>query len=328
MNTTDLQRTTGKHIGFGKIILFGEHFVVYGATAIVAGIMEYTECTLELTKGTPGWVVEDSRPAVPGYINMKASEQRKAHQLVFDHLKIDLTRDGLRVKLGGPLVPSSGIGASASDVVSLSRALSQLYHLNLSEEEVNAAAFIGERGYHGAPSGVDNTAACYGGLLEYSRRDGRSHFTRMPAPITMYLVVISTGITASTVDVVADVKRLKDSDPCSFAAIMDDYKYIISCGSAAIKAGDLNAVGKLMDRNHALLQRLTVSCMELEAIVDACRNLGALGAKMSGTGRGGIAVALCDSQRQQRSIAEGLRNGCPAAKFIWEYSVDGNISKM
>jgi mevalonate kinase len=313
--------TTGKNIGFGKVILFGEHVVVHGAAAIVAGVSEYTDCKLRVLPGKPGLHVVDHRPAVPGYIVSKRDEQKLAHDLVLKHLKIDLSKDGLEATIGGPLVPSSGIGASASDVVALSRALSELYGLKLNEEQVNHSAFVGEGGYHGTPSGVDNTAATFGGLLTYQRTSKGPKFVKMPCASPLYLVVVSTGITASTTKIVAEVREIKEKKPEVFNAIMADYERVFTDAQAAIAKGDLTRLGQLLNENHTICQRMTVSCKELESIVDTARRAGALGAKMSGTGRGGIAVALARDAKSQAKIAEQLKAECPEAKFIWQYAV-------
>lgn len=316
------QRTTGKHVGYGKVILFGEHFVVHGAEAIVAGISEYTECKLEIMPGKPGVEVVDRRPAVPGYIKEKRAEQEKAHQLVLDHLKIDTTKDGLRIFLGGPLVPSSGIGASASDVVALSRALSEVFNLGLSEDQVNQSAFIGEGGYHGTPSGVDNTAATFGGLISYRRTAGKSVFNAIPFTAPLYLVVIGTGITASTTKVVGDVRKLKESKPEFFADLMKQYGAVAQDARRALQSGDIATVGKLMTKAHGLCRQIGISCDPLEQIVSCCLGNGALGAKLSGTGRGGIAVALVESVTKRDALEKALKAECPAAKFIWKYTVN------
>ncbi|XQJ29280.1 mevalonate kinase, putative [Leishmania guyanensis] len=314
-------KTTGKHIGYGKVILFGEHFVVYGAEAIVAGIREYTECRLEVTPGVPGLQVNDQRPAIPNYITQKRGEQKKAHQLVLDHLQVDLSRDGLKMFIGGPLVPSSGIGASASDVVAFSRALSELYQLSLTEEQVNQSAFVGEGGYHGTPSGVDNTAATFGGLISYRRHSGKSIMKSIAFQQCLYLVVVGTGITASTTAVVSDVRKMKERQPEPFQRLCDNYTHIVSQAREALQKGDLLRVGQLMNANHDLCRKIGVSCRELEWIVQTCRAYGALGAKLSGTGRGGIAVALAASRDQRDAIVKGLKAECPEAKFIWKYVV-------
>lgn len=323
-----LERTKARHIGFGKVILFGEHFVVHGAEAVVAGVGEYTSCQLEIVRGRPGFSVVDARPAVPGYIAEKAAEQRKAHQLVLDHLGIDVSVDGLRIHLGGPLVPSSGIGASASDVVSLSRALNEMYDLKLTESDVNRSAFVGEGGYHGTPSGVDNTAATFGGLILFRRVNTSSLFSRLLCKTPLYLVVCSTGITASTAKVVAEVKQMKLENPAWFSALLERYNACVKEATEAMRCGDLVRVGQLMNENHALCQELTVSCAELDSIVEFCRANGALGAKMSGTGRGGLAVALAADEAQRDRIADAVKQRCPEAKFVWKYSVISKNSKI
>ncbi|CCW71967.1 unnamed protein product, partial [Phytomonas sp. Hart1] len=321
------ESTTQKHVGYGKVIIFGEHFVVHGAEAIAAGISEYTECRLELRRGEAGVEVVDSRPAVPGYIQTKRAEQAEAHQLVLKHLGIDTSTDGLRIFLGGPLVPSSGIGASASDVVSLSRALSEMYDLKLSEEAVNESAFAGECGYHGTPSGLDNTAATFGGLISYRRVSGKSLFNPISFSSALYLVVVSTGITASTVEVVRDVQKLKEKEPALFNGLFTAYETIVKKAQKALLDGDLKEIGALMTATHDLCRKLTISSEELEQIVSCCMAHGALGAKLSGTGRGGIAIALAADAKQQGEIAAALESCCPPAKFIWKYTVMGNKPK-
>jgi mevalonate kinase len=321
MPTPVKQATGGQHNGFGKVILFGEHVVVHGAAAIVAGVSEYTDCSLRVLPGKPGLEVVDNRPAVPGYKVAKRDEQKLAHNLVLKHHQIDLSKDGLEATLGGPLVPSSGIGASASDVVALSRALNELYNLKLTEDQVNHSAFVGEGGYHGTPSGVDNTAATFGGLLTYQKTAKGPKFTKMPSKTPLYLVVVSTGITASTTKIVGEVREIKEKQPEHFAGIMRDYQTVFDAATDAIKAGDIDRLGQLMNENHRICQRMTVSCDELEAIVTTARSAGALGAKMSGTGRGGIAVALCRDAVSQAAVAAKLKAHCPEAKFVWQYAV-------
>lgn len=315
--------TEGSHRGYGKVILFGEHVVVYGAPAVVAGVAEYTTCELKVLPGKPGWEVVDRRPAVPGYIVEKAHEQKLAHKLVLDHLKIDTTVNGLQITLAGPLVPTSGIGASASDVVALSRALNELYDLRLNEHQINHSAWVGEGGYHGNPSGVDNTAATFGGLLTYQRdlQTKKAQFNRLPCASRLHVIVIGTGMTSSTTKVLSDVRELSVKQPAAFGATMKRYASIYNRAQRAIKEGDLQGLGRLMYECHEVCQALTVSCRELDAIVAACRRLGAIGAKMSGTGRGGIAVALAADQQQQRYIAAELAKSCREAKFVWQYSI-------
>eukprot|EP00756_Hemistasia_phaeocysticola_P059134 Hpha_TRINITY_DN35848_c0_g1::TRINITY_DN35848_c0_g1_i1::g.84953::m.84953/K00869/E2.7.1.36, MVK, mvaK1; mevalonate kinase len=317
--------TPGKHTGFGKVILFGEHVVVHSLPAVVSAVKEYTDCLITHTPGTPGWTVNDKRPAVPGYIAEKLSEQKDAHNLVLKHLGIDLSRDGVSITLGGPLVPTSGIGASASNVCALSRALAEAFGLELSEEQVNYAAWVGEGGYHGTPSGIDNTAATFGGLLSFRKTatPGQPDFKQLDAPVPAFLVVASTGITASTSKVVGEVRAMKDKDGEWWERdVAKPYQAIYDEAVRAISSGDWKTVGRLMNENHTLCRdQLKLSIPALERIVEAARGAGAVGAKLSGTGRGGIVVALCETTEQRASVAAALKKLPEDAKFVWEYSL-------
>jgi mevalonate kinase len=179
--------------------------------------------------------------------------------------------------------------------------------LRLTDDDVNAAGFEGERGYHGTPSGIDNTAATFGGLLRFQRTDGAPIMVRKALRAPLRIVFASTGITASTTAVVGDVRRKKDADPAWFDALLAAYVALAARGEAAIESGDMAALGAALNENHALCQQLTVSCAELDALVDAARAAGALGAKMSGTGRGGLMLALTPTPELQEAVAQALR---------------------
>lgn len=133
---------------YGKLILFGEHFVVYKVPAIVAAVSAYTDCEFSFTE-QPGCELVDNRPAVPNYKVEKADEGAEAVSIVLKHFDIDVAKRGVRVVFGGDLTCVSGIGASAAQCVSLSRAIGKVEGLDLTEEQVNAAGYEGEKGYHG-----------------------------------------------------------------------------------------------------------------------------------------------------------------------------------
>ena len=141
-----------EHVGYGKLILFGEHFVVYNKPAFVAAVAAHTTCKVELSPvdvWSCGVIVEDNRPAVPGYKDEKRDEMLVSTELVLKHLGFDSKRRGIKILLGGDLCAVSGIGASAANCVSLARALSHAMGKSLSEELINQAAYEGEKGYHG-----------------------------------------------------------------------------------------------------------------------------------------------------------------------------------
>lgn len=316
IGTKVLQRTHG----FGKLILFGEHFVVYKVPALVGAIDHYTNCECTVTPNdSSGLHITDHRPAVPNYKTKKADEAKAAIQLVLDHFQIDTSTTKVELVFGGTLTCVSGIGASAAQVVSLARALSYELPRLMTEDEINAAGYEGEKGYHGTPSGIDNTAATFGGLLTFQRTDSDPIFTKLSLNQPIPIVFASTGITASTTTVVGDVRAKKEADPAWFDNLLQQYLDIFKKAETALANNNLQALGTLMNDNHTLLQQLTVSCPELDALVEAARAANAWGAKMSGTGRGGLVVALTPTKELQDSVAAALT--AAGAPQVWKTSL-------
>ncbi|MBD3405776.1 MAG: mevalonate kinase [Candidatus Lokiarchaeota archaeon] len=305
----------GQGSGFGKSILFGEHFVVYGLPAIAAGISSRTIAVVT-RKDSPGWTLDDDRPAMPGYKEKKLDEQKVSIDNVIRYCGIDLSKEGIHIELKGDLVCASGIGASAANCVALARALNDEFDLELSDERINEAGYEGEKGYHGTPSGIDNTASTFGGLVWYIRNlDGDSPtFEKIKLEKPAYLVIASTGLTASTKEVVGDVRAKKEEDPEWFEEIIREYDELVHDAKKALMKYNMEKVGQLMNRNHELLQKITVSCKELDELVKVAKEHGALGAKMTGTGRGGNMIALAQDETTQVKIKEALiENGAAGA---------------
>ena len=305
--------------GKGKAILFGEHFVVYGLPALAAGIASETIAVITRVRSF-GWKFVDKRPAMPGYKEKKYEEQKVSIDNILKHLNIDTTKTGFQIDLGGDLVCASGIGASAASCVAIARALSEEYSLDLNDDQVNEAAYIGEKGYHGTPSGLDNTASTFGGLIWFERdlSGGPPKFEKLKLGKSANLVIASTGLTASTKVVVGDVKKKKDADPEWFDSISREYNQLVNDAKAALIELDFEKVGELMNKNHEMLQQLTVSCKELDNLVKIARENGAIGAKMTGTGRGGNMIALAPDETTMEKIAEALKKG--GAAGVWTTS--------
>ena len=161
---------SGEGIGFGKTIVFNEHFVVYGIPAIVSAIGKYTIARVE-SMDAKGWKIIDNRKATPSYKEDKIEQQKDSIERIIKKMNLNLTKNGVEITLEGNLFAASGIGASAASCVALARALSQHYNLILSNDEINNIAYEGEKGYHGTPSGIDNTASTFGGLIWFEKKE-------------------------------------------------------------------------------------------------------------------------------------------------------------
>jgi mevalonate kinase len=289
--------------GYGKTILFGEHFVVYGLPSIVSALGAYTTADVKVVKGN-GWTVNDQRPATPGYKEQKYIEAMQSIANIINHLKVDIENQRLEISFTGDLIAASGVGASAAQCTSLARALSETFNLNLDDEKINEAAYEGEKAYHGTPSGIDNTASTYGGLIWFVRNlgAGKNTMDLLQSPRKMLIIMANSGITASTTEVVADVRRLREEDPEKIEKIFGEYKKLVEAAKKALLKGDIATIGNLMNQNHKMLQQITVSGEINDELVEIALENGAIGAKLTGTGRGGLVIGLAENQDIQEKI--------------------------
>jgi len=154
---------------------------------------------------------------------------------------------------------------------------------------LSALVYEIERLHHGTPSGIDNTVIAFGQPVYFVRGQPPQPFA-IGQPFT--LVIADTGIRSPTKIAVGDVRRAWEKDRGRFEALFDRAAAIVEAARSAIADGEPARLGPLMDANHALLQEIGVSCPELDALVAAARTAGALGAKLSGAGRGGNMIAL------------------------------------
>lgn len=292
---------TGK--GYGKTILFGEHFVVYGLPSIVSALGAYTTADVKVVKGN-GWIVNDRRPATPGYKEQKYTEAMQSIANIINHLQVDTENQRLEISFAGDLIAASGVGASAAQCTSLARALSETFNLNLDNEKINEAAYEGEKAYHGTPSGIDNTASTYGGLIWFVRNlDARKNtMDLLQSPRKMLIVIANSGITTSTTEVVADVRRLKEENPEKIEKIFGEYRKLAEAAKKALLKGDLATIGNLMNQNHKMLQQISVSGEINDELVEIALKNGAIGAKLTGTGRGGLIIGLAENEDVQEKI--------------------------
>lgn len=305
----------GQGIGFGKAILFNEHFVVYGLPSIVSAIGKYTVAKVE-PREEPGIKLEDKREATPKYKEEKQKQQNDSINRILKKMNIDSSKKGMKIILDGNLYAASGIGASAASCVAIARAFASYFDLNLSDDEINEIAYEGEKGYHGNPSGVDNTASTYGGLIWFEREEPNV-IQKIPISNPVEIVIGNTGKVADTAAAVAGVKERKEKNPEKYQGIFDRAENIAYLAKTALEEGDYQEVGKLMNENHKLLQQIEVSSKELDFLVNIAREQGALGAKLTGGGLGGNMIALTPGKELQEEVATAIeKEGFQTAKTI------------
>jgi mevalonate kinase len=292
---------TGK--GFGKTILIGDQFVLRGVPAIVGALPFETECTVERVDGGDGWTLEDNRREVPGYKEKKKHQQVESVNRILEVMGIDAARTPIRITYGGSLLAGSGVGASAASCVSLARALNDEFVLGLSIEEINHIGWEGEFAYHGIPSGVDNTASTYGGLLQYRIENGEKLFEKIEVERPIRIVLANSGVTADTTKLDGFVLAIRERNPEGFQEIMNTISDQSRAMKAALERYDLETVGSLMTANHSILIDLGLSHEILVSLCERALAMGALGAKLTGGGRGGYMSALTPDERIQEQVA-------------------------
>lgn len=297
-----------KGTGFGKTILIGDQFVLEGVPAIVSAISFETEATVERTSGR-GWVLEDNRIEVPGYKEKKKEQQARSIDRILEVMKIDVNKNPIKITYGGTLLAGSGVGASAASCVSLARALNAEFKLGLPIEEINRVAWQGEFPYHGVASGVDNTASTYGGLLQFQLIDGQQHFEKIPTPKPFEIVLANSGVTANTALLDEFSEKQKKEDPALFSSRMKLITNQSHEMRRALEAGDLKTVGQIMSTNHKLLIEMQFSHEILDRLCNLALDKGALGAKVTGGGRGGYMVALTPGKQLQEAVASVFQQG-------------------
>jgi len=281
----DAERSEGS--AWGKVILLGEHAVVYGVPALAVGIdrgavasavkIDEGPCRLRLV-GMDVDIAETDPDHDLGRAFHALLEAERAHS----------SRgmpEGLLVTARADLPPGGGLGCSAALGVAIARAVTS----DASEERIRDLAMAWERIFHGSPSGVDAAVAFRGGCMVFERGSGIEP-VRLKGSLT--LCVGSTGHASSTKTMVETVARLRQRRPAIVAKAFDGIAALVQNARLAVEAGDRVGLGKLMDLNQMILSGLFVSTEEIERLCHLAREAGALGAKLTGAGGGGSVVAL------------------------------------
>jgi mevalonate kinase len=196
-----------------------------------------------------------------------------------------------RIDLHSTIPIASGLGSGAALSTALVRAVFAQVGRAADPASVSRLVYESERIYHGTPSGIDNTVIAFGTPIWFVRGQPPEPFLP-PLPFT--LAIADSGIRSPTKETVGDVRRGWEQDSEHYERIFDAIAAAVQAGRQAIAGGDFGRLGRLMDENQALLAQLGVNSAPLERLIAAARSAGALGAKLSGGGRGGNVIALVD----------------------------------
>lgn len=271
-----------------KAILFGEHAVVYGQPAIAVPVSDLRAFAYA-EPNQSGLRIASADLDIPVNIDAESVDDALAltARLVLRTLGVPPPSVTIHIRSDIPI--ASGLGSGAAVSTALARALLAALNRSLSDHDLNTLIYEVEKIHHGTPSGIDNTVIVYERPVCFVRNQPIETLT-IATPFT--ILIGDTGKSASTRAAVAGVRQLYDADRVGIEPVLNAVGDLVKSARVALETGDLFALGSLMTRNHALLQRITVSSPELDALVTAAEQAGALGAKLSGGGRGGNMIAL------------------------------------
>ncbi len=297
-----------------KVILYGEHFVVRGKPSIAAAID--MRVYVSVREAAPG---ERSRIRSVFYGESSLDDPlpwAKPFKAIIDYMRGEgYSIPPLIVEVSGNVKPGNGLGSSAGSLASFSLALSSLIGAPTGKNEIIKAAVKGEEVAHGRPSGIDPTIAVYGGIIYYRRGHDPK---RLKGSLGGDLVVAGSGVERSTGEAVRRVLELRDRHPSVLDHVYDAAEALVEEAVEALRRGDIEVLGDLMNINHGLLSAVGVSIREIEDIVYEARRLGAVGSKVTGAGMGGSVIALAREGEGSR-IAAGLRG---VSEFSRTVSID------
>ncbi|MGD8342245.1 MAG: mevalonate kinase [Desulfobacterales bacterium] len=296
----------GTGTAFGKTILIGDAFVLREVPAIVSSIPFETECVVERLDSGQGWTLEDNRTEVPGYKDKKKGQQVDSINRILEVMNVDVQKTPIKITYGGSLLAGSGVGASAASCVSLARALNDEFKLDFSIEDINHVGWEGEFAYHGIPSGVDNTASTFGGLILYHIKDKKTHWAHIDLKQPVEVVLGNSGVTADTSKLDAHVEAQQEKEPELFKKRLQTVRDQALEMKKALEDYDLAKVGRIMSANHKILIDMDLSHETLIYLCNMAVELGALGAKVTGGGRGGYMSALTPGKELQDKVATAM----------------------
>lgn len=290
----------------GKVILFGEHTVVYHRPAVAVPVTQVkVKASILPGINLPPGKVQIEAPDID--LSVALDELDPGHPLslavrnVFRELSI-ARPPAFILRITSTIPIAAGMGSGAAVTIAICRAVSSFLGSPLPDAVVSRLAYEVEQVYHGNPSGIDNTVITYAQPVYYVR-DQTPELLKVRRPFT--LVIGDTGIQSPTGLAVRGVRERWEQDPGGYEALFDRIATVTRQACQAIETGDLPALGRLMDGNQALLQAIGVSSVELEALVAAARGAGAQGAKLTGAGAGGNMIALA-SPETAPAVAQAL----------------------
>lgn len=319
-----------------KVILFGEHAVVYGQAAIAVAINKRARVEIKTVPENNDLSIDNAEILLEARdLNLKAKINTRDGNITVlgnhpHHDKIveatarllELIKEHHGGEWPEPHVMTitsdiprgAGLGSSAAVSVASTAALAAAAGIQLSKDEISRLAYEAEKIHHGTPSGIDNTISTHGGAVHFKRPD----VTPFSIP-SFPLIIGDTRKERETKAIVLGVRERKEKIPHVYNPLLDVFGNVVNEAYQVLKTTplDLETLGHLFNINQGLLSAIGVSSLELEQLIWAARNAGALGAKLTGAGAGGSMIALI-REDQISTVSQAIREagGMPLSVTI------------
>lgn len=305
----------------GKVILIGEHAVVYGHPAVAIPVTSVqVRVEAEFGRG-PGVRIESEGLPV---IFADAVRRERAVQSVERMVRriaevFDEDSEGIILRIASDIPVGCGLGSSAALSVAAIRALCGLFGRQIGVEEVSGLAFEAEKIFHATPSGIDNSVVAHERPIYFTKRRGAKPIEAGPS--SFHFLVADSGVFSSTAETVNEVRRRREAERAKFDSLFWEIGAMASVAREVISRSSQAELGMCMNRNHDLLAELGLACPETERLVEAAREAGAAGAKTSGAGKGGSVLVLLGDANEALSTSAALKQA--GARDVYETVIEG-----
>ncbi len=301
----------------GKIILFGEHSVVYGYPALAAPVTQVqASCRVQAAPPETGLVIHAPDLGERFHLSTAPQDDPLASVARRTLAALNLEAPDITLTIASTIPIARGLGSGAAVSTAVVKALGRFAGHKLPPQTVSGIVFEVEKIFHGTPSGIDNTVVAYAQPVFFRKGHPVQRFG-VGAPLT--LVIGDTGVKSPTYKVVGDLRERWQKDTVRYNAIFEQMGQIARQAKQAIENGNAAETGRLMGENHRILNQIGISSPKLNQLVNAAMAAGALGAKLSGAGWGGNMIALVPPKRA-KIVAKALRSAGAAGVIVTQVS--------
>lgn len=300
----------------GKIILFGEHSVVYGRPALAVPVNQ-VKAVCQIEARPLGEGIEIIAHDLDQQFNLRNAPIDDPLAAVVRQtlamLAVSTTPD-LIIKVSSTIPIARGLGSGAAISTAIVKALGEHVQQPFTPQVISEIVFEVEKIHHGTPSGIDNSVVAFGQPIFFQKGQAIARL-KVHTPLTF--VIGDTGVKSPTYQVVADLRARRARDVALYEGYFDEMAAIAIQARTAIERGHLRAIGKYMTENHAILDKIGVSSPDLDRLVEAALRAKALGAKLSGAGWGGNMIALASTGEAQ-TVAQALKGARATHTIVTE----------